>query len=95
MLPAVSLQDPVAAAALRVALELQQRDLHRVLHRVERAEVFVGRGADGVGWDGPARWAYDLALDNLRGELMIAAALLRQARDETMTALDTVATRVG
>lgn len=59
------------------ALQARLRELDALAYRAEAVRAAVPEG--GVGWRGPARWAYEHALGRLDAAVARAAAQLRQA----------------
>ena len=87
--------DPARAhdvAMARAALEAQRALLAAMAHRISPTSVHDLRNDDG--WRGPAKWAFDLAVATLLGELSRAAEALRTAERLTEAALYEIDHRV-
>lgn len=73
-------------AELRGALLRQRAELAAALQRLEHAPALLPP-VDDTRWQGPARSAYETALQALRGQLAAATAILRRAYNQTCLAL--------
>ncbi|MCU1579921.1 MAG: hypothetical protein JWP19_2125 [Rhodoglobus sp.] len=79
-------------AALIAALETQQRQLTAVLHRLEVARRDLVPARAGI-WRGPARRAYDSALETITTTVDAGLTVVRSARENTAAAIAGVAGR--
>jgi hypothetical protein len=79
-------------AALIAALEAQHRELTAVLHRLEVARRDLVPARADI-WRGPARRAYDTALETITTTVDAGLAAVRSARENTAAAITGVAGR--
>lgn len=79
-------------AALIAALETQHRQLTAVLHRLEMARRDLVPARSDI-WRGPARRAYDTALETITTSVDVGLAAVRSARENTAAAITGVAGR--
>ena len=71
---------------LRSELVQQRAELSAALHRLQQSSALLPP-VDDTRWQGPARAAYEGALDRLRVQLIRATELVREAHDHTSFAL--------
>jgi hypothetical protein len=76
-------------AVLVAALEDQQRLLYLLLGELGRDAAIPRIGRDS--WHGPARWAFDRALDVVHETVRTSSAAMEQAAELTGVALATIA----
>ena len=80
-----------ANEVMRAALLAQRVSVVDAADRTEAMVALLGVPVDSSTWAGPARAAYDGALDHLRASLAGVASLLRTAGAETSRSLATLA----
>jgi hypothetical protein len=83
---------PAQLDDLRVALVQQHRELTNAVHRLQARSTVAE--VDWASWRGPARWAHDLAAENLRRSLAEALTALNAGQVNTSMALQSLAGRV-
>ncbi|MCU1534689.1 MAG: hypothetical protein JWR53_1170 [Glaciihabitans sp.] len=78
-------------AELLALLEVQHHQLRQLVDELGAEVAGLAPGLGQTEWQGPARWAYDRALDVARETLILSIAALGNARDATSVAIGTVA----
>jgi hypothetical protein len=85
----------VQTALLLAALQRQRMQVAASLQRLESGPRELIPTVDSAQWQGPARWAYDVALGLLRANLATVTVMLRTTEQETATAIAVLSRRVG